>query len=120
MSCLHYDVIDGDVDEFYKESNESHDCKPDGRGQSDALELCKKPKKLIFSLSHIHFLTDRPFMSGFVHRLTSLMESLAKSCSGLNTCSTWSMAGERHDKHHLSPNKSHAFRKVRVNWKIAE
>ena len=39
---LHNDVIDGDVDEFDKEANESHDGKADGGGESDFLKLYRK------------------------------------------------------------------------------
>lgn len=37
---LHNDVIDWDVDEFHKESDKPHHCKPDGSRKSNALKLC--------------------------------------------------------------------------------
>ena len=36
---LHNDVVDGNMDELHKESNESHDGKSNGSGHGDLLEL---------------------------------------------------------------------------------
>ncbi len=36
----HDDVVDGDVDELDKESDEAHDGEADGGGDRDLLELC--------------------------------------------------------------------------------
>lgn len=41
-TCLcysHNDVVDGDVNEFNEETNETHDGKPDSCGHGDLLEL---------------------------------------------------------------------------------
>lgn len=38
---LHDDIVDGYVDKFHEESNETHYAKSDGRGDRDLLELCK-------------------------------------------------------------------------------
>ena len=38
---LHYDVIDGNVDEFDKKADESHDSKTNGSCQGNFLEFCK-------------------------------------------------------------------------------
>ena len=39
---LHYDVVDGDVNEFDKKANEAHDSKTDSSGKGNLLKFCKK------------------------------------------------------------------------------
>ena len=41
-SYLHNDVVDGNMNEFDKKSDESHDSKTNCCGNSDFLEFCKK------------------------------------------------------------------------------
>jgi hypothetical protein len=38
---LHNDIVDGYVDKFNEEPDETHNAKPDGCGDCDFLELCK-------------------------------------------------------------------------------
>ena len=42
FSHLHNDVVDGDVNELHKESDEPHHREADSSRQGDALELCGK------------------------------------------------------------------------------
>ena len=39
---LHYDVVDGDVNEFDKKANEAHDSKTNSSGKGNLLKFCKK------------------------------------------------------------------------------
>ena len=48
---LHYDVVDGNVNEFDEKANESHDSKTNGSCQGNFLELCKGKKTRITSVS---------------------------------------------------------------------
>lgn len=51
-SCyLHNDVVDGNVDEFDKEANESHDGKTDSCGHGNFLEFCENAKQPIKPLT---------------------------------------------------------------------
>ena len=43
---LHNDVVDGDVDQFDKETNETHDGKSDSCCHGNLLELCTQIKRL--------------------------------------------------------------------------
>ena len=51
---LHNNVVDGDVDQLDKETNEAHDGKANGSGHSNLLELCTG-KKLKVGQSHIEY-----------------------------------------------------------------
>ena len=44
---LHNDVVDWDVNELHKESNEPHDSKSDCSCHGNALELCGKSGQLV-------------------------------------------------------------------------
>ena len=46
---LYYDVIDGDVNKFDEEANESHDSKANGCSKSDLLKFCKQNEKISFT-----------------------------------------------------------------------
>lgn len=39
---LHNDVVDGDVNEFDEETNETHDSKPNRCSHGNLLEFCRK------------------------------------------------------------------------------
>lgn len=82
----HYDVVDRNVNELHKESNEPHDSKTNGSGQSNFLELCTRKKGADFPILSYYVCglhNVLPLKSGFVHLLTSLIESLANSLTGL-------------------------------------
>lgn len=85
---LHNDVVDGYVDEFDEETNETHNAKTDGRSDGDFLELCKRNKidKLIANqYQSVREPPRLPFLSGLVHRFTNLTESLENWRPGSNT-----------------------------------
>ena len=44
---LHYDVVDGNVNEFDEKANESHDSKTNGSRQGNFLEFCKDKRTRI-------------------------------------------------------------------------
>lgn len=48
---LHYDVVDGNVNEFDEKANEPHDSKTNGSCQGNFLELCKDKKTRIIQVS---------------------------------------------------------------------
>ena len=79
--------------QFDKETNKSHDSKSNGSSNSNLLEFYKKQSNKMIIIMYINEwlvneMTDTPFRSGFVHLVTSLIESLAKSLTGRTYSST--------------------------------
>ncbi len=87
------DVVDGDVNELDEEADEAHDRETDGRGNGDLLEFWKRSRNCRIRLVKLKLKVENyePFRSGFVHLLTSLMESLEKTLTGSMYCTIWSI-----------------------------
>ncbi len=84
---LHDNVVDGNVNEFYKETDEAHDCKAHSCCQGNLLELWQEEEEQVSQLTQpLPVPRHLPLISGFVHLLTNLMESFAKSFSGFTYC----------------------------------
>lgn len=48
IALLHYDVIDGNMNEFDEKPNKSHDGKTNGSCKGNFLEFCKKEQKALY------------------------------------------------------------------------
>ena len=58
---LHYDVVDGNVNEFDKKANEAHDSKTNSSGKGNLLKFCKKNEMI-----HCHaqkWKSERPVLT---------------------------------------------------------
>ena len=46
---LHYDIVDGDVNEFDEKANEAHDSKTNSSGKGNLLKFCEQNE-----MTHCH------------------------------------------------------------------